>query len=38
MKSREIVEYNKLTAKFRTWPIEGRQDQHRLPVQREIRW
>ena len=20
------------------WPIEGRQDQHRLPVQREIRW
>ena len=23
---------------FREWPIEGRQDQHRLPVQREIRW
>jgi creatinine amidohydrolase len=23
---------------FRTWPIEARQDQHRLPVQREIRW
>ena len=23
---------------FRAWPIEGRQDQHRLPVQREIRW
>jgi creatinine amidohydrolase len=23
---------------FRTWPIEPRQDQHRLPVQRDIRW
>ncbi len=23
---------------FRTWPIEARQDQHRLPVQRDIRW
>jgi creatinine amidohydrolase/Fe(II)-dependent formamide hydrolase-like protein len=23
---------------FRAWPIEARQDQHRLPVQRDIRW
>jgi hypothetical protein len=23
---------------YRAWPIEARQDQHRLPVQREIRW
>jgi creatinine amidohydrolase len=23
---------------FRTWPVETRQDQHRLPVQRDIRW
>jgi creatinine amidohydrolase len=23
---------------FRTWPVEARQDQHRLPVQRDIRW
>jgi creatinine amidohydrolase/Fe(II)-dependent formamide hydrolase-like protein len=23
---------------YRTWPIAPRQDQHRLPVQREIRW
>jgi hypothetical protein len=38
VKSREIVEYNKLRTLFRTWPIEGRQNQHRLPVQREIRW
>jgi creatinine amidohydrolase len=23
---------------FRTWPIEARQSQHRLPAQRDIRW
>ena len=23
---------------FRSWPIEARQSQHRLPVQRDIRW
>jgi len=23
---------------FRTWPIEARSDQHRLPVQKDIRW
>jgi hypothetical protein len=23
---------------FRAWPAEPRQDQHRLPVQREVRW
>jgi len=23
---------------YRQWPVEKRQDQHRLPVQSEIRW
>jgi len=23
---------------YRTWPIETRSDQHRLPVQKDIRW
>lgn len=23
---------------YRAWPIEARQDQHRLPVPRDIRW
>jgi hypothetical protein len=25
-------------AEYRTWPIEPRQDQHRLPAQKGIRW